>query len=337
MIFYNIIGIQVKRYDFSESQDGKSYCDAKIAHMRAKLRKFVANGGNIVSAADMKKSLDEGEGVPGCQIAHIEITSSDQIVLQHKIKGITKIFNIEYVSHNTIKYWRNYEVGDGQTMSIVPFDLGSTLSVVSDFKKPKQHNGHISYTNSTESLQAGNTTLTCPEQECSAVIHSYSEFNDHMFVGNHSLSTYDDIKIRWLETCQDLATFTNKSKESILSSGNGQLDMGWAQKKERKGVRFSERVKVYLKKVFEDGEKSGNKANATNVARHMRVCCNDNGCRLFAPKDYLQPSQITSYFSRLAVQSRNLSSSPTDDDIDSTIALINKVEALEELRLSEIF
>ncbi|CAC5400229.1 unnamed protein product [Mytilus coruscus] len=42
-------GIRVTRYDFSEAQSGKSICDAKIAHMRLKMRMYVSSGRNITS------------------------------------------------------------------------------------------------------------------------------------------------------------------------------------------------------------------------------------------------------------------------------------------------
>ncbi|XP_063418380.1 uncharacterized protein LOC134701170 [Mytilus trossulus] len=168
-------GVNIQRYDFSESQDGKSYCDAKIAHMRAKLRKYVSNGGNISCSADMKKALDDGEGVPGCQIAHVDIPLPvDQLTLQQK-------------------------------------------------------------------------------------------------------------------------------------------------------------VKVYLKGVFEEGESSGNKANPVNVSRNIRVCHDGDGMKMFTPKEYLQPSKITSYFSRLVVLSRAPATDVVENDIDRTIAIINQAEALEEL------
>ncbi|VDI23569.1 Hypothetical predicted protein [Mytilus galloprovincialis] len=56
-------GITIKRYDYSEAQAGKSYCDLKIAHMRGKMRVYAASGYNITTTADMKKALDSGTGV----------------------------------------------------------------------------------------------------------------------------------------------------------------------------------------------------------------------------------------------------------------------------------
>uniref|UniRef100_K1R449 Uncharacterized protein n=1 Tax=Magallana gigas TaxID=29159 RepID=K1R449_MAGGI len=53
-------GISIVRYDFSELQAGKSYCDAKIAHMRSKLRMFVSSGENVTTPFDMKEAIMDG-------------------------------------------------------------------------------------------------------------------------------------------------------------------------------------------------------------------------------------------------------------------------------------
>ena len=58
-------GIRILRYDYSEAQAGKSFCDSKIAHMRCKMKMFVSSGGNIQSAEDMKTAIMNGSGVVG--------------------------------------------------------------------------------------------------------------------------------------------------------------------------------------------------------------------------------------------------------------------------------
>ena len=52
---------------------------------------------------------------------------------------------------------------------------------------------------------------------------------------------------------------------------------GWALRKDRKVVRFSEKVKPYLRGMLEAGAHSGNKINSMDVARNMRVCVDEDG------------------------------------------------------------
>ena len=56
------LGIDIQNYCYSEAQSGKSYCDAKIAHMRTKLKTYVASGKDVLSAEDMKAGIDHGKG-----------------------------------------------------------------------------------------------------------------------------------------------------------------------------------------------------------------------------------------------------------------------------------
>ncbi|CAC5365662.1 unnamed protein product [Mytilus coruscus] len=89
-------GIRVTRYDFSEAQSGKSICDAKIAHMRLKMRMYVSSGRNITSPFEMQAAIMDGTGVKACQCAVVEVDSSKQTMTNHRIKGINQMNNIAF-------------------------------------------------------------------------------------------------------------------------------------------------------------------------------------------------------------------------------------------------
>ena len=59
---YIFLGIHIRNYCYSEAQSGKSYCDAKIAHMRTKMKTYVASGKDILSAEDMEAGIDHMHG-----------------------------------------------------------------------------------------------------------------------------------------------------------------------------------------------------------------------------------------------------------------------------------
>lgn len=65
IVYFIILGITLKRYDYSERQSGKSYCDTKIAYMRSKLRIFFSDGHSICSAFQIKAAIDSGTGIRG--------------------------------------------------------------------------------------------------------------------------------------------------------------------------------------------------------------------------------------------------------------------------------
>ena len=86
----------MKRYDFSESQDGKIYCDSNIAHLRSKIRQHVT--ADVQTANETRKDIDLMGGVTGCQAAHVEINQTlaeESNKRKNTWNVITKISNIE--------------------------------------------------------------------------------------------------------------------------------------------------------------------------------------------------------------------------------------------------
>ncbi|CAC5387752.1 unnamed protein product [Mytilus coruscus] len=53
-------GIIITHYNYSEAQSGKSIFDAKIAHMRLKMRMYVSSGRNITSQFEMQAAIMDG-------------------------------------------------------------------------------------------------------------------------------------------------------------------------------------------------------------------------------------------------------------------------------------
>ena len=144
----------------------------------------------------------------------------------------------------------------------------------------------------------------CPEGGCTQVFNNYSDMQNHCFLGNHTFklqasSTYDDIKLRWMDACSSLSEDVHKYRnmqEEIASEGSVQTEMGWGLKREKKHVRFTEDIKMYLNEIFQRGENNGTKVHPSVVVQNMRVAKNENGEKRFSPNEYLSVSQILSYF-----------------------------------------
>ncbi|CAG2239924.1 unnamed protein product [Mytilus edulis] len=337
-LWHSLHGIsQRTEYDFSEAQNGKSYCDSKIAHMRGKMRKYVLEGGDITSSTEMKEALDVCGGVSGCQISNVTINTESQTKDQSQLKGITKYSNVKIDHDGRLTCWKAFGIGEGQRITMSSFNQeGTNLNVLEDFSLPKHIEGSIKTSNSIVNEQVPREgDLYCPEMTCSRKFKSYSELEDHCFVGDHALCpTHDLIKLQWKGVCLDISSCSVKTREGSLQNGDSTLQSGWGLKKDRKSVRFSLKTKNYLKEIFDSGEKSGQKANASNVAKNMRISRDNTGKKIFSPNEYLQPSQIISYFSRLALLLKCPSKKDcevSDEDLESAIALINRSEALEEL------
>lgn len=75
-----------------------SCCDAKIAHLRGKIRQYISGDNNVRTAQDMKDAKDSMKGVVGYQAVLVQINSKsadEASAIKTVWKGITKISNIE--------------------------------------------------------------------------------------------------------------------------------------------------------------------------------------------------------------------------------------------------
>ena len=63
----------VLRYDFSDPQSGKDFCDRKIAPCKLRLSQHVAENHNMESAKNIKKGLESPPGIAGMSVAECTI------------------------------------------------------------------------------------------------------------------------------------------------------------------------------------------------------------------------------------------------------------------------
>jgi hypothetical protein len=252
-------------------------------------------------------------------------------------KGISKYTDVQFDGNGSVTVWKAYNIGPGKKIhlpSTTPFI--SWLSVVKDFVIPAVAEGKISENRVEASTEESET-------ECVCIFQSFSDMQEHCLVGFHSfqldqLSSYDYVRMRWQDICLNLSHnakhFQFMGAMQPHEENFDHLKTGWALKKDRKCVRFSSDLKAFLKEVFERGERSGQKMNPSTVARNMRICRNSHGKKRFQPDECLQPSQIAAFFSRLCVCARNQTSSVEDEDLETAVYLINKLEALDQLSIT---
>ncbi|CAC5391175.1 unnamed protein product [Mytilus coruscus] len=235
------IKIYIRRCDFSEAQSGKSYCDAKIAHMRGKIRQCVSNGKNVVCASDMKSAIDDYGGVSGCQAAHLEITN---ILDDHRatglIKGISKISNIEFQENMQITMWKAYGIGQGRNISVqgqMNRQDERSLKVIADFKPPMKVEGSIKQSSSGDGFGC--------QEGCVETFTSFMDMHMHCLIGDHNynlqqMSTYDKIKLRWYDACINLSEILNFSRidgsQPNISQDISKEQQGWALKKKERSM-----------------------------------------------------------------------------------------------------
>ena len=85
--------------------------------------------------------------------------------------------------------------------------------------------------------------------------------------------------------------------------------------------------KTYLTEAFQEGERTGHKADAANISKAMRRAKHSDDSSIFEKDDFLTPLQIAGYFSRLKGKKKTYNAS--SEDIERNEA--NKETDIQEL------
>ena len=161
------------------------------------------------------------------------------------------------------------------------------------------------------------TVFVCPEPGCTKTLAKFSDFELHLDVGEHVVQNepadlqhniYDKLKRDWVAMlCYDRQTQHCQTDSTWAHSEKSvpEANVGWALAKAWSGpTQFSEKVKDYLTKKFDIGEKTGQKASAEQVAKDMRNARTHDNQRRFGREEWLTKLQVQGFFSRLASSRR---------------------------------
>ena len=338
------IGVRIARYDFSEAQAGKDICDRRAAALKSHIRRYINEGNDVKTASDMKAAIDSHGGVKGCYSAVCKVDEMSQNMTKHSLSGIQSLNNFMFPESGEIIAWRAYNVGPGKVISASLARLGTpqgptNLQVYQAFSSPDMLTGVFRAPSRTREQQPAAPTMKpiaeeriqleeeesvvfgCPEEGCIKVYQSHSSLQRHLDAGKHLLalereSMYDVIKKKWAETCKSIsgsymeAAHPPTSASASVSHSQTEdapptADIGWALKKAKKSVHFTTKVRQFLREVFLQGEGSGNKATAEDVAARMRSMRTTEGTKVFTKDEWLTSTQISRYFSRLAALNRS--------------------------------
>ncbi|CAC5387358.1 unnamed protein product [Mytilus coruscus] len=99
------------------------------------------------------------------------------------------------------------------------------------------------------------------------------------------------------------------------------INKGWALKGKRTNIRFSPKVKSYLNEICLNCEKTGKRPNYFALSDELRKSCDENGERMFKMEEWLNPTQIKSYFATLVTKLKsgtiNFNSITDNNDVQS--------------------
>ena len=323
-------GVRPVRYDFSEPQAGKDICDRKTAAMKAHIKRWVNERHDVVTAEDMKVALESRGGIKGCRAAVVEVDTTRERNKDSKIPGISVLNNFQYEEFG-IRVWKAYDIGPGR--QILYSDLGVTsqgdtgLRVIRPFGQAS-HRGSVG-----ESVRHQFEIYSCQETGCVLTFKTQAEADNHMDTGKHRLevdceSMYDRVRRKWagivtgVTFAPDVPSTSSPGEDSGSAvRGYDPRPLGWALKVPKRPARMTDNVKTFLMKKFEEGARTGNKADPVQVAREMKTLRNENGEPTFKPEEWRTAQQISSLFSRqtAALRHRDIDAEEIpEEDIEAT-------------------
>ena len=130
-------------------------------------------------------------------------------------------------------------------------------------------------------------------------LHKHLDERSHKYALERE-SLLDKAMLRYAENLESGASSIEENVEAIISEEYevSFAKVGWALKHAHTSRRrLNDKQKNYLIELFLFGEKTGRKADASEVSKTMRKACNEDGSLLFQSDEYLTSMQITSFFS----------------------------------------
>ena len=301
----------------------------------------------------MHTALKERQ-VKGTTAAVCSVDESNKTVQVKKLEGFSKFHNFSF-ENKDIRVWRCYGIGSGK---IVPYNSlivqpQSSSSMVT--KEPFFPIGQPRVLKpERKTTKEGVAVFVCPEPGCTKTFARFADFELHLDVGEHVIhkepdqqhNAYDKIRRDWVGMFATVQTEQGVQKQSLKSSTCSQNEasvfatkMGWALPKTRSGSsQFSEKVKDYLTKKFDLGEKTGQKATAEQVAKDMRNARTLDNQKLFGRDEWLTKAQVQGFFSRLASPRKRRGcqgtvTSEEDNEEDDEEHFLAVEEVIEDLGL----
>ena len=269
------------------------------------------------------------------------VDESKQTLVIKKLDHISKFHNFNF-GVSGIKAWKAYGIGKGKSFPYKeiyithqgPTELKTTECFFEPSVKARDVKSKSAATEKKELFE-------CNVPGCTEVFASVEAFEKHLDVGKHVLtgSVYDQIRKDWAAKFQSMDDKQDVDRSVVpplpLNKSNPtKLEMGWALKQPSACARFSENVKEYLTAKFILGEKTGLKADPSQVAKDMRNARGLNNERRFSREEWLTKSQIKGFFSRFAASRRkNIVgfSVERQDDIECVVEDLERQELLETI------
>jgi len=202
----------------------------------------------------------------------------------------------------------------------VPVHKESSIKCDAKDEVKTKDNSNATQETETAQVKEEQQLFMCPEEGCCRTFQRYGALQNHILYGSHNkkqekITLIDRAKkgyARRLEI-QYGAVPSKPSACNFLEEENDTVSgMGWALPQQKAKSKFNDKQKQYLGKKFEEGEITGRKLKADEVAQDMRRAKDEMGKRIFTIEEFLTSKQVASFFSRLSAKKRNVTTSDNE-------------------------
>lgn len=315
------VGVNVQGYHYSEPQAGKDICDRILCPMKHAIRTYSNEGHDVLTAVNMRDALLQ-HPVKGTTAAVSTVDESKKTLSIKNIQDFSAYHSFNY-EESGIRVWKCYGIGKGKVIPYKDIYVNHQGPTELQTKESEAFYDSPAKRELKQHLQAEKTTKTseqlfeCSVAGCEEAFETFAQVQLHLDVGKHSIKAmnqYDEIKRDWAlkfssvdttETQKSYPSDDKKRKKSKKrSTASSRLQKGWALSKPRSNARFSDKVRDYLTKRFNIGERTGRKADPAQVVIDMRSAKDESHERLFTRSEWLTKTQIQGFFSRMAAARR---------------------------------
>ena len=105
-------GIHVKKVDFSDPQGGKGPCDRKATAIKTRVRQYINEGHDVLTAHDFKEAMLSHGGINGVRVTLVtDVLEKPQQEMTGRWEGISSLNNFVY-QEDCVTVWKAYNIGE---------------------------------------------------------------------------------------------------------------------------------------------------------------------------------------------------------------------------------
>ncbi|KAK3713304.1 hypothetical protein QZH41_000682 [Actinostola sp. cb2023] len=312
------VGVQVHSYHFSEPQSGKDICDRILCPMKSSIRTYCNEGHDVLTATEMREALKQ-HPVKGTTTSISTVDETKKNLAINKIENFSSFHNFEH-EDSGLRVWKCYGMGSGK---YIPYESlcvkyqGPTMLQTKEgqgFYDPSEKREVKCRPEANRNTEIHTPLYECSVPGCTEAFDTFAQLELHLDVGKHTKNQYDAIRRDWAlkfssvdtasKGCTSLESNLPESSSKARAKASSSLQTGWALTKARSTTRFSQKVKEYLTARFMLGERTGRKADPSQVATDMRTTRTSSNERQFSRSEWMSKTQVQSFFSRLVAVRR---------------------------------